>query len=139
MCSTDHNETSQQWFSIWSSVFPQGNLILVLEVIFSKSINESNVCMAFVCYKCHHCNGEYRSLRSYDHHRRHQLESSAGNLCSDGENNIQSLSLNEEIYRQEYYDKSLHHVLVSFMLCAMWCIQIIRMIWNAFEKFSIVW
>ena len=26
-CLTNHNETSPRWFSIWSSYFPQGNMI----------------------------------------------------------------------------------------------------------------
>ena len=32
MCSTNHNETSPQWFSIWSSYFPQGNMIFCISI-----------------------------------------------------------------------------------------------------------
>ena len=32
MCSTNHNEASQRWFSIWSSYFPQGNMIFCISI-----------------------------------------------------------------------------------------------------------
>ena len=33
----------------------------LVESHFFRTINESNVCMAFFRFKCHHCNGEYSS------------------------------------------------------------------------------
>ena len=69
-----------------SCVF-QANLKYVLENIFCISRNESN---AFVCFKCHHCNGEYSSLRCYNTtgHRRHKFRRNSHETLRE-ETNIQ--------------------------------------------------
>ena len=80
MCSTNCNETSPRWIAIPTDF----QLDLVLEVIFSISINESKASMAFVCIKCNHWKGVYPTLCGYNAHSHHP--NSIGTQCCDARN-----------------------------------------------------
>ena len=111
MCSANHNEKSQQSFA---TVFSRQLHVLgimcwklVFDVLLCICINDGNVSMAYVCFKCNYCKGEYQTLRAYQCHRWHQQS------VQFQEANIQYPSLNEGTYRLEYYMTIRRHTKVT--------------------------
>ena len=47
------------------------SFILQLQSILAIVTNQSKYSMSFVCYRCNHCKGEYRTLCGYDCHLHH--------------------------------------------------------------------
>ena len=85
--STNHNEKLQlsfcNRFLKATSCVPVEIMFckLVFDVLLCTCLNNCNVSMAYVCFKCNYCKGEYQTLRAYQCHRQHQR--SVGTPCSD--------------------------------------------------------
>ena len=85
MCSTNHNEKSQQSFvTVFSRQLHVLEIMcwkLVFDVLLCICINDCSISMAYVCFECNYCKGKYQTLRAYQCHSRHQR--SVGTPYSD--------------------------------------------------------
>ena len=78
-----------------SILFLLFTVILQVQLNLAIVTNQSKYSMSFVCFRCNHCKGEYRSQRAYDSHRTHVK--SLGSPCNDPVNK-KSVSYTERAY-----------------------------------------